>query len=268
MESKSGLRIAVCEERVRIGNNSDGGYVLCKNDLQVSTGVLSFGVNDDWSFEKAISLRMQGIGIDCYDFSISRNYFFENYSRVILRFFTGRLSLNSFLRALTIPFAYIFFFRGRIRHFQERVTNTIRRSGEIDIASIFSRTQSLSVIVKVDIEGAEYKIINDLLMYRDRISTLIVEFHEIDFLKEKFIKSLREISEYFDLIHVHGNNHAHLDKSLNVPSIIEMTFSRIGVHSQPLDQISCPTKGLDFPNNLEVSDFSFTLYSSITAENY
>lgn len=268
MESRLGLRISVCEEKVRIGRDSDGGYVLCKRDLHASTAVLSFGVNDDWSFEKDLSLRINGIGIDCYDFSISRNFFFENYFRVILRFCAGKIRFTSFMKALTIPFDYILFFRKDIRHFQERVVSVVRRSGEIDIATIFSRTASQSVIVKVDIEGTEYKIIQDLLKHKDRISTIIVEFHDIEFLRDKFLESLSDISKHFDLIHIHGNNHAHLDKILNVPDIIEMTFSRTGVHSQLLDQILCPTSGLDFPNNPEISDLTFTLDSSITAKNF
>lgn len=268
MESRIGLRIAACEEKVRIGRDEDGGYVLCNRDLYASTAILSFGVNDDWSFEKDLSRRIKGIGIDCYDFSISRNFFFENYFRAILRFCAGKLGFKSFIKALTIPFRFIFFFRKEIRHFQEKIVSVIRRSGEIDIATIFSRTASQSVIVKVDIESSEYKIIQDLLKYKDRISTLIVEFHDVEFLKEKFLDSLRDITEHFDLIHAHGNNHAHLDDILNVPDIIEMTFSRIGVHSQLLDQILCPTSGLDFPNDPKKPDLTFTFYSSITAKNY
>ena len=267
MQVQQGLKMAACEEKIRIGRKHDGGYVLCTKNLRDSTAIISFGINDDWSFEQDAKMYNTKIEIDCYDFSISMKYFFEKYIWAFLRFCLGKLSINSFLRILVIPFRYMFFFRGKTRHFQERVTDEIRGPGEVDIETIFSRTDARNIIVKVDIEGAEYKIIAKLLQFKERISSLILEFHDTEFLREKFLNSLRQISKEYELIHVHGNNYSPLNKNSNIPEIIEMTFTRIGIHAKPLIHMSCPSKGLDYANNPKVEDLSFTIHSNIMFDN-
>jgi hypothetical protein len=37
---------------VRLGKNNDGGYLVCKNSIEVSDCLISFGINDDFSFEE------------------------------------------------------------------------------------------------------------------------------------------------------------------------------------------------------------------------
>ncbi len=38
-------------ELVRLGKNNDGGYLVCKNSIEVSDYLISFGISDDFSFE-------------------------------------------------------------------------------------------------------------------------------------------------------------------------------------------------------------------------
>jgi len=37
---------------VRVGRDNDGGYLICKNSLENSSCLISFGINDDYSFEE------------------------------------------------------------------------------------------------------------------------------------------------------------------------------------------------------------------------
>ena len=37
---------------IRIGKNNDGGYLICKNSLTQSEYLVSFGINNDFSFEE------------------------------------------------------------------------------------------------------------------------------------------------------------------------------------------------------------------------
>ena len=37
---------------IRLGRPNDGGYVVTKKILSISDGLLSYGINKDWSFEK------------------------------------------------------------------------------------------------------------------------------------------------------------------------------------------------------------------------
>ena len=37
---------------IRIGRNHDGGYLIAKVDIEKSDLLISFGISDDWSFER------------------------------------------------------------------------------------------------------------------------------------------------------------------------------------------------------------------------
>jgi hypothetical protein len=37
---------------IRIGKENDGGYLVGKNSVLKSEYLISFGINDDWSFEE------------------------------------------------------------------------------------------------------------------------------------------------------------------------------------------------------------------------
>jgi hypothetical protein len=41
-----------CEDMLRIGNNSDGGYLVSLRDMLNSNILISFGILYDWEFEK------------------------------------------------------------------------------------------------------------------------------------------------------------------------------------------------------------------------
>jgi len=43
---------------VRLGKNNDGGYLVCKNSIDVSNCLISFGINDDFYFEEDFIKKM------------------------------------------------------------------------------------------------------------------------------------------------------------------------------------------------------------------
>ena len=51
----------------RIGSNNDGGYLVGKNSLKKANCLISFGINDDWSFELSLKKIRNNIPILCYD---------------------------------------------------------------------------------------------------------------------------------------------------------------------------------------------------------
>lgn len=68
----------------------------------------------------------------------------------------------------------------------------------ISLADIFSGREFLNTLLKIDIEGYEYDIMDDILRINDHISVLTIEFHWNWFnLKSvvKTIKSLKKLSK-------------------------------------------------------------------------
>ena len=75
---------------------------------------------------------------------------------------------------------------------------------------------------KIDIEGSEYRILDDLKRYQDRISGLVVEIHDCDL----HLDRIRDFIEGFKLplAHIHANNCAPIDGK-DLPLVMELTFS-------------------------------------------
>ena len=75
--------------------------------------------------------------------------------------------------------------------------------------------------IKIDIEGSEYRILNELIEYQNKLSGLIIEFHDVDLHLETIYNFIEKIE--LDLVHVHPQNPAPVIN--NIPSQLEITFS-------------------------------------------
>ena len=66
-------------------------------------------------------------------------------------------------------------------------------------------------------------MIDQILEYKDQIQMFIVEFHWIDKNEKIFLESIKKIKNYFQIIHIHGNNH-YSKNIAGLPAILEITF--------------------------------------------
>ena len=55
---------------IRLGQDYDGGYLIDERDVAASTALLSFGLNDDWSFERDF-LRLRPVPLQAYDATLA-----------------------------------------------------------------------------------------------------------------------------------------------------------------------------------------------------
>ena len=97
--------------------------------------------------------------------------------------------------------------------------------------------------LKVDIEGDEYKILDQIIFYSKNLTGLAIEFHEVK-------KNLNLINSFIDnlpleLIYIHPNNAGLLDDEGD-PKLVEMTFSK---YATVKDDMEFSKHELDFPNN-------------------
>ena len=84
----------------------------------------------------------------------------------------------------------------------------------------------LEIFFKIDIEGSEYRILDELLKFQSLISGLVIEFHDIDIHREKIVSFIKNFK--LNLCHIHGQNPGgdeYLDNNKD-PIQIEMTFTR------------------------------------------
>jgi hypothetical protein len=93
------------------------------------------------------------------------------------------------------------FFKGDIFYFRSAIGIGFKR---IKLKEIFDRTKNASIFLKIDIEGSEYRILDEIIQLQDFICGLVIEFQDIDLHAEKILNFINNFK--LKLVHVHGQN--------------------------------------------------------------
>jgi hypothetical protein len=252
----SGFRPVACEQLARIGSANDGGYVVPLDAVTAATALLSLGLSHDWTFERDFKKHNADAVIHCYDHTVSLRTTFEYSIGQLLRFI-----LQFRTRALRKAFAwidYLFFFRGDTIHFRQRIWRD-NQDNSATVDDAFGRLPAgCAVFVKIDIEGSEYRILDDLLRHSANIISITMEFHDVDILSERFNSLVEKIKRDFYIVHIHGNNMGGATPS-GFPIAPEITFlnKRFFSSPPPPSHLTYPLPQLDQPNNPRLPEFTF-----------
>jgi hypothetical protein len=250
------LRPVACASLARVGNAYDGGYVIPLEAVQAAGALLSFGLSHNWAFERDFKSRNPTATIHCYDHTVSL--------RTALNYSVGQLARCIGLlrgRAFSGAFAwidYLLFFRGSTVHFRQRIWSD-RTDNSAMIDDAFNRLPPHSpVFVKMDIEGGEYGVLDDLLRHSSDITAMAIEFHDIDKLSGQFNSLIEKIKREFYIVHVHGNNMGGTTP-FHFPNAPEITFlnKRFFGSAPSPSSLKYPVPGLDSPNHPRLPEFSF-----------
>ncbi len=245
---------------VRLGSLHDGGYVAPVAALRSSVSVVSLGLKDDWSFEQAVVKRQPDAVVHSYDPTV-------NPASMLASLRMGLRSLLTF-RDLTlwgrskVIVSYYTFFRGeRRRHYREWVKSASAPEESTSISEVLDRIEKNSdVLLKVDIEGDEYGVLNDFLSSprAHNIVGIFVEYHDLDTRWRDFVDLQTRLLKDYHLVHVHANNINKVTTDLGIPRVLEMSYLRRGI-IQPVGLRShLPLPALDFPNDRGREDYEFT----------
>jgi len=232
---------------IRLGRDNDGGYLICKNSVENSNCLISFGIKDDFSFEERFK-AMNNSKIHAYDPTVTYKTFLKQIIRSLMGF-----NLNSFFINILNYFKFKKFFDNKENFFFRK---KIGKGGNIiypyisidDVIKLANNEKNSKFFFKIDIEGSEYSILDDLVKYSDIISGAAIEFHQCDLHMERIVKFLKNFN--LILVHTHPNNWE-VNGINNVPSVLELTFS-----SNPeliSNDVSFPHQ-LDQKNNPNVED--------------
>jgi hypothetical protein len=232
-----------------LGRDRDGGYLVCLDDIMASEALVSMGVNTDWSFEADVA-RRKPVLIHAYDGSVGQAKLWKMFAKSLIRPFPPSLVVDSFLAALRFPA----FFGHKATHFEEYVgSETLAPSVGLDIVlSRLPAKQAQAIFFKIDIEGSEYKLFDDLVAVADRTTGLAIELHDCDQNLDLICSFVKAYS--LRLIHTHANNYAGLGAG-GIPKVLELTFTsshagnEFGSLPHPLEQRnsrSRPAIGLTF----------------------
>ena len=211
---------------VRLGKNFDGGYIVSEELIKKSDGLVSFGYGYDPSFELDYIRHTQN-QVHIYDYTCNAIILIQRLLKYFRRFLTFRKKVDDVIYHFKIIKNYFAFIKNeKVLFFQKKITGEEINKIDINITNVFSKfNNNNNLILKCDIEGSEYEIIEDLMLHEKKICMMIFEFHWIDKKKDLFLEKIKKIQEYFTIIHIHGNNHFDfLEDESNIPIILEITF--------------------------------------------
>ena len=248
------------ESLKRVGVKKDGGYIVDYNIVLNTDYLLSFGMGTDWSFESEyIRLNKKGV-VHIYDYSINFYTFLRPFFKYLKRFLTFRLSYKDLLIRFNFFKEYIKFINCKnVNFFKEKISKNIEKNIKTTSTDeAFDRLEKINkIIMKIDIEGSEYEVFEEVIKNYNKIEMLIIEFHEIDKHEIQFEYIVKKLKKYFDIVHLHGNNHCGLAKS-GIPKALEITMISNKYKPTKINyEKNFPNKYLDYPNDPCKNDLFF-----------
>ena len=212
---------------IRIGSDYDGGYFVCPNSILNACNLISLGIETNWEFEKDCLKSNPKISITCYDgqtnFKLVLRFFFIQIIKTLLLQFDLSLLKRSFYNL----FEYSTLLKNSLNF---RRKNIGLKNG-LTFAEVISKKEN--VFLKIDIEGSEYRILEDILDYKNRLVGLVIEFHDYDLNKEKIKRFVKEIG--LVLVHININEMGGLSIE-NFPLVLELSFSKNPINSNVVEQ--------------------------------
>ena len=85
------------------------------------------------------------------------------------------------------------------------------------------RRADLPAFIKIDIEGSEYRIFDEILLNQKNFTGIGIELHDVDIHLDKIKNFINNID--MELVHIHGQNPAHVAEN-DIPTQIELTFAK------------------------------------------
>jgi hypothetical protein len=269
--SLEGLKPKFLNDMIRVGAAFDGGYLINERAIRSSKCLLSFGVNDDWSFEADFLNRVPDLMVLCLDYSVSKQVFLKEILNSLKEILSGkflsqllsfdakavreRLLLLRYWTMLLFRFS-LFFGKDNVRFCSKGISN--EKSGDfITLEDVFHMLppeilSGNSVFIKMDIEQSEFQVLPDLLRFQEYVNGVAVEFHDLDALWPSFVEIMDKLKVNFEITHIHGNNYAGLIPNSMTPRVLEITFLKKNLiqEKEPARQgLSYPILELDRPNN-------------------
>ena len=234
---------------IRLGQDNDGGYLVEKKSIKNSNALISLGLGYDWSFEKDYSELTQK-SIFCYDHSVNYSGIKKLCRKFVASYLFRIFKPKYFLKKnfLNQIFKNIFLYKDYKKFFSKQATHIEKRVGtdneSIMLSEILKSKRDLfPIFLKIDIEGSEYRIFDEILKNQEYFTGIAIELHDVDLHLQKikdFIKNLN-----IELVHIHPQNPAAVTKDL-IPTQLELSFAK---NPQPIsNEVKIPHK-LDQPAN-------------------
>ena len=217
-------------ELIRLGQDNDGGYLVDKKSIDDSKSLITLGLGFDWTFEKDYH-DLKKSPVYCYDHSVNystikkrcRKFLSSYLLRVFKpKYFTQKNFFKFILRDVFLYNDYKKFFKIQNVEHKEEMIGTGDKCVKLK-KILDERKNDLPAFVKIDIEGSEYRIFDEILLNQNSFTGIGIELHDVDIHLDKIKDFIKKLN--MKLIHIHPQNPAHVAEN-NIPTQVELTFSR------------------------------------------
>jgi hypothetical protein len=227
---------------VRLGGLHDGGYLIGENSLKNTETLITFGIEDNWQFEKEFKIININSKIKCYD------------DKSILKYIVKKFIIELFLLPYYFRLNFIKYFKNIIDFLKirKKIDFIQKKISYDDLKEILINIKNNNIFLKIDIEGSEYRVLEEIIENQSKITGLVIEFHDFDYHKNIIYDFCKKLN--LSLIHIHPNNFSPRDKNGD-PLVIELTFERNPTIVD--DNLVLPHE-LDMKNNPLENDIELT----------
>ncbi len=212
-------------DAVRVGSKHDGGYVIDSESIKTSKYLLSFGIGENFDFEKQWLIENIS-SIHSFDGSVSLRYYVKQLVKYIFLF---PLAPNRFFYYIYKSVSFGRFVSNKKVLFFNKYVGIDTRLNTIefeDAIFTFGKLKSREIFLKIDIEGGEYRILEKILISQKYFSGLAIEFHDFDLHKSRIKDFISKLE--MEIVAVNVNNSApvlQFDFKKLEPSVLEITFT-------------------------------------------
>ena len=235
----------VSSNLVRVGRRGDGGYLVDSGSVPAAEILISMGISTDWSFEEDF-LQKHQLPVVAFDHSIDKCFWRKMLKNSFRRALFG-FKWKKFIEHYRLYKSYQAFFQSKAKHVPKMIG--LHSMGCVSVKDILETyVKRKKVFFKIDIEGSEYRILDELVACADQTVALAIEFHDVDLHASKIERFIKDYP--LKLVHTHANNWGGVDNNGD-PLVLEMTFTK-EVTSAKQDWIQ--PHPADDPNNLDRDD--------------
>lgn len=198
----------------RLGSEYDGGYLVTQRSVEASTLLLSMGLNDDWQFEADFLKSNPAARVVCFDHTVHFRFWVLYTLKQVVR-----LRLVQSFKSWSYK---RFFSRPNAQH--RKICIGYDVPGGVSVRSLFNEFSDRAIFLKIDIEGSEYRILDEVVEHADRVTGIVIELHDVDLQRqriENFVNGL----DGFTVVFSHANNFGGVDEQGD-PIVIELALIR------------------------------------------